>query len=192
MKSRYLLRRTAVRSISSQTSAFASTQRSFVTRTPFSAGIRAQYPSSALQKRFASNDGTSNESPAEAESAEETVETEPSVSEQRRDYKEESVASSETADAANFSSVANAAGTVQHRAARGMDDLQRAARSASSDARPSRTDAQDPNGPNASKILYIGNLFFEVQAEQLEREFEQFGKIVNCRIAADPNGMSKG
>lgn len=43
-----------------------------------------------------------------------------------------------------------------------------------------------------SRILYVGNLFFEVTAPQLEQEFSQFGTITNSRIVTDTRGLSKG
>jgi hypothetical protein len=44
----------------------------------------------------------------------------------------------------------------------------------------------------ASKILYIGNLFFEVTAPQLEAEFAKFGEVTNSRVVTDDRGLSKG
>ncbi|KAK5174388.1 uncharacterized protein LTR77_001468 [Saxophila tyrrhenica] len=46
--------------------------------------------------------------------------------------------------------------------------------------------------PAPSRILYIGNLFFEVTAAQLEAEFGKFGTITNSRIVTDARGLSKG
>lgn len=43
-----------------------------------------------------------------------------------------------------------------------------------------------------SRILYVGNLFFEVTAPQLEAEFARFGEITNSRIVTDTRGLSKG
>lgn len=43
-----------------------------------------------------------------------------------------------------------------------------------------------------SRILYIGNLFFEVTAPQLEAEFARFGEIKNSRVVTDNRGLSKG
>ncbi|KAK0361829.1 hypothetical protein LTR91_022407 [Friedmanniomyces endolithicus] len=43
-----------------------------------------------------------------------------------------------------------------------------------------------------SRICYIGNLFFEVTAPQLEAELSQFGAIANSRIVTDARGLSKG
>jgi nucleolin len=46
--------------------------------------------------------------------------------------------------------------------------------------------------PSPSRILYVGNLFFEVTASQLESEFSRFGEITNSRIVTDARGLSKG
>ncbi|TVY24612.1 Protein gar2 [Lachnellula hyalina] len=40
--------------------------------------------------------------------------------------------------------------------------------------------------------VYIGNLLFDITANDLEREFGQFGEIKSSIIATDPRGMSKG
>lgn len=42
------------------------------------------------------------------------------------------------------------------------------------------------------KILYIGNLFFEVTAPQLEAEFAKYGEVSNSRVVTDDRGLSKG
>lgn len=50
-----------------------------------------------------------------------------------------------------------------------------------------------PNGPKITgKILYVGNLFFEVTAPQLEAEFSKYGEITNSRVVTDNRGLSKG
>ena len=43
-----------------------------------------------------------------------------------------------------------------------------------------------------TKILYIGNLFFEVTAPQLEAEFAKYGEVTNSRVVTDNRGLSKG
>lgn len=43
-----------------------------------------------------------------------------------------------------------------------------------------------------SRILYVGNLFFEVTAPQLEAEFARYGEITNSRVVTDNRGLSKG
>jgi nucleolin len=44
----------------------------------------------------------------------------------------------------------------------------------------------------ASKILYVGNLFFEVTAPALEAEFAKYGEVSNSRVITDNRGLSKG
>lgn len=51
-------------------------------------------------------------------------------------------------------------------------------------------DSRPPAPP--SKILYIGNLFFEVTAPQLEAEFAKYGEVTNSRVVTDDRGLSKG
>ncbi len=46
--------------------------------------------------------------------------------------------------------------------------------------------------PPPTRILYVGNLFFEVTAAQLEQEFGRYGTITNSRIVTDARGLSKG
>ncbi|KAK4545611.1 hypothetical protein LTR36_002563 [Oleoguttula mirabilis] len=48
------------------------------------------------------------------------------------------------------------------------------------------------NDIQPSRILYIGNLFFEVTAPQLEAEFARHGEIANSRVVTDSRGLSKG
>jgi nucleolin len=43
-----------------------------------------------------------------------------------------------------------------------------------------------------TKILYVGNLFFEVTAPQLEAEFAKYGEVTNSRVVTDNRGLSKG
>jgi RNA recognition motif-containing protein len=40
--------------------------------------------------------------------------------------------------------------------------------------------------------IYIGNLLFDVTADDIKREFEEFGPIKNVNIATDARGLSKG
>jgi nucleolin len=43
-----------------------------------------------------------------------------------------------------------------------------------------------------STTLYVGNLFFEVSEEALERHFASYGTIKKTRIIYDHRGLSKG
>lgn len=49
-----------------------------------------------------------------------------------------------------------------------------------------------PAGSRPSRILYIGNLFFEVTTQALEDEFRRIGPVTNARIVTDELGRSKG
>jgi nucleolin len=43
-----------------------------------------------------------------------------------------------------------------------------------------------------SNTLYVGNLFFEVSEEALERQFAHYGPIKKTRVIYDHRGLSKG
>lgn len=83
----------------------------------------------------------------------------------------------------------NAAETV------GVDALEQVARAAeTSNGRP-RTDRRDrdrgePSPPN--NTLYIGNLYYEVTADQLTKVFERFGEVSNVKLVYDNRGMARG
>jgi len=200
----YLLRRAAVRTLSLQPTSFIAKQRTFVTRSAFSPRITTQSQFQSLQRRFASDDVSKEEaSPAEAETSGETVTTEPTEAEQEETVKEESIATPDVADAATEQStigstaetVRSAVKTVKEKA---QDTFERVAPASASFGPGSegRTERRSEVGsftaPQPSKILYIGNLYFEATAEQLEEEFRQFGPIINVKIATDPKGLSKG
>ena len=43
-----------------------------------------------------------------------------------------------------------------------------------------------------SKTVYVGNLFFDVEPEDLKREFEKAGSVEGTKIIKDHRGLSKG
>ncbi|KAJ5153829.1 uncharacterized protein N7500_009268 [Penicillium coprophilum] len=47
-------------------------------------------------------------------------------------------------------------------------------------------------GPVPKTTLYIGNLFFDVTAEDLRKHFEKYGAVENALIVHDARGLSKG
>ncbi|KAJ5781156.1 hypothetical protein N7457_006316 [Penicillium paradoxum] len=47
-------------------------------------------------------------------------------------------------------------------------------------------------GPVPKTTLYVGNLFFDVTAEDLRKQFEKFGAVENALIVHDARGLSKG
>lgn len=48
-----------------------------------------------------------------------------------------------------------------------------------------------PSGEK-SKSVYVGNLFFDVRSEDLKKEFERAGPIVDTKVILDQRGLSKG
>ena len=50
----------------------------------------------------------------------------------------------------------------------------------------------DREAPKTSKVVYVGNLFFDVKEEDLKKEFERAGPVVEVKIIMDPRGLSKG
>lgn len=143
--------------------------------------------------------------------------TEPSEAEQQESIVEKSIATPDVADAAESSSeprstidsvketVSDAAQAVSETVKTGATQaaqyteeraprVARAARDVGDRASGGRRETSSNNfaKPEPSKVLYVGNLFFEATAEQLEQEFKQFGTIVNSKVATDPKGLSKG
>ena len=46
--------------------------------------------------------------------------------------------------------------------------------------------------PEESATVYVGNLFFDITAEDLRREFSKAGDIGHAKIIYDTRGLSKG
>jgi nucleolin len=73
----------------------------------------------------------------------------------------------------------------------GADALQEVAKTAD------RASGQRPREPRANdtpphKMLYIGNLYYEVTAEQLKNVFSRFGTVASVKIVYDNRGLSRG
>ena len=49
-----------------------------------------------------------------------------------------------------------------------------------------------PPSEEASTTVYVGNLFFDVKAEDLEKEFAKAGPVASAKIIMDARGLSKG
>lgn len=46
--------------------------------------------------------------------------------------------------------------------------------------------------PPESETVYVGNLFFDVEAEDLRVRMEQFGTVIQAVVVYDNRGLSKG
>jgi RNA recognition motif-containing protein len=70
----------------------------------------------------------------------------------------------------------------------GIDALEAVAQSAD---KPQRTPRQkSDNEPN--NVVYVGNLYYEVTADQIKRVFSRFGEVDNVKIVFDNRGLSRG
>ena len=51
-----------------------------------------------------------------------------------------------------------------------------------------------PPARNAApkETIYVGNLFFDVTAEDLKKEFSRFGPVASAKIVCDSRGLSRG
>ena len=52
--------------------------------------------------------------------------------------------------------------------------------------------ATQSSGDSENANVYVGNLFFDVRSEDLEREFSRAGKVLSAKVISDVRGLSKG
>jgi RNA recognition motif-containing protein len=151
-----------------------------------------------FQRRFASEEA----SPAQEKTTGETIPTEPTEAEKA--MKEEAAVTSEAQaeqepnvveksipEAADASEQPSVVEQVKEKVQDAASDVTDAAvgllgESARNAAAGTHSD------PKPSRILYVGNLFFEIKSQDLEREFAKYGEIVNARVAEDARGLSRG
>lgn len=181
---RFLLRRTAARAIAStpSTAVFAK-PRSITTFTPAAFRSRQQqWIAPSFQRRFASDEpakvGTKTEpEQAASEASESFAQTAAEAPvEDNLTPTQEAVQAEPT----------NASATV------GVDALEAAAEKVDGSARaPQRSRlGVGPGEPN--NMIYVGNLYYEVTADQLKRVFSRFGEIESVKIIYDNRGLSRG
>ncbi|KAH6637899.1 RNA binding domain-containing protein [Boeremia exigua] len=169
----YLLRRSAVRAISATPSkAFLTAPRSISTFTP---AFRTQqkWTVSAFQRRFASDDVVTKEEVA-AEAPEDFAQTiaEPITEDGLTPVQQDAQAEP-----------TNAEKTI------GIDALQAAANSAD---KPQRGQRREQSQAPPNNTVYVGNLYYEVTADQVKRVFSRFGEIENVKLVFDNRGLSRG
>ena len=176
---RFLLRRTAVRAISSTpSSAIFVKPRSISSITPTAFRSRnQQWAAPAFQKRFLSGEPTKVETTEaeakEVEAKEGFAQTaaEAPIEENLTPAQEQ--AQAEPTDAKN---------TV------GIDALEKAA----APAPRHRKFNLDKPAPEPNNSIYVGNLYYEVTADQLKRIMTRFGEVESVRIIYDNRGISRG
>ncbi|KAM3418649.1 Polyadenylate-binding protein, cytoplasmic and nuclear [Cercospora zeina] len=185
----FALRRIAARAIQCQ----PARQLSSIRCTPLTVRINASKP--ALYRSFHQSQRWFND--------EEQKKDDVSAAEQT-EVKEESIATSEVADAATDTpapaedGVQQASQEVSNATQAATDALSSAVETVSSTvASAGGANRNFPGDSHADpsqkgKILYVGNLFFQVTAPELEAEFSRIGQVVNSRVVEDPTGKSRG
>jgi nucleolin len=68
-----------------------------------------------------------------------------------------------------------------------LEQVAKAAENTESRPRRSRDNDTPPH-----KMLYIGNLYYEVTSEQLQKVFSRFGEVESVKIVYDNRGLSRG
>lgn len=198
--SRYIFRRAAARAISaprqirpvtratSFQSSIPSIARSFHQSRSFLAEEeqKKEAESSPQQDAVSESSGTTSEPLGQSEHHSENQQ---SVSEQASELADK--AKSTVSEAAE--TVAEKASYIPAQAEESFSNASENVRSAASSARQA-ADQFNPfqQQPAKSTTLYIGNLFFEVTAPQLESEFAKIGEVSRSRIVTDDRGLSKG
>jgi nucleolin len=71
----------------------------------------------------------------------------------------------------------------------GADALAEVAQAAERTDRKPRTRSEQ-NPPN--RTLYIGNLYYEVTGDQLQKVFSRFGEVESVKVIYDNRGLSRG
>ncbi|KAJ4344919.1 hypothetical protein N0V95_006119 [Ascochyta clinopodiicola] len=172
----FLLRRSAVRAISATpTKAFLATPRSITTLTPAFRAQSQKWTVSAFQRRFASDDVVKKEEVAATEAPEDFAQTiaepitEDGLTPVQQDAHAEPTNAAETVDADALKAVAEAADKPA--------------------SKPKRSTGGDAPPNN---VVYVGNLYYEVTADQVKRVFSRFGEIENVRLVFDNRGLSRG
>ncbi|CBX95669.1 hypothetical protein LEMA_P028210.1 [Plenodomus lingam JN3] len=129
----------------------------------------------SFQRRFASDEATKTESAAEAAEAAEAKENFAQTAAEAP-VEENLTPAQQQAQA----DPTNASATVTPDALFTAETTLR--------TRPRRDTSDAPPG----RTLYIGNLYYEVTADQLQRVFSRFGEIENVKIIYDNRGLSRG
>lgn len=173
----FLFRRSAVRAFSATPSkAFLAQPRSITSITPSALRLRQQsWSVASFQRRFASDEATKTESAAEAAEAAEAKENFAQTAAEAP-VEENLTPAQQQAQA----DPTNASATVTPDALFTAETTLR--------TRPRRDTSDAPPG----RTLYIGNLYYEVTADQLQRVFSRFGEIENVKIIYDNRGLSRG
>ena len=207
---RFQLRRSALRVLSSSPSSYLAKPRTFTTFPP-SIRVPRQSTAATFQRRWATGEAEAKkedegtpiseiqatpqeevENAIQSDNAAETgVETKFQASEPvHADAPAEQSAVESAIDSVK-DAASNAAETVKE-TARGVIDSATGAAPSSRGGRPERTFTPREGAQIPKPTIYIGNLFFDVTENDLVKELARFGTITKCRLMRDSRGLSKG
>lgn len=130
---------------------------------------------SAFQRRFASDNVVKKEEVA-AEAPEDFAQT---IAEPITEDGLTSVQENAQAEPTNASETIN------------IDALESVAKSADKPTRAPREKREKSDAP-PNNVVYVGNLYYEVTADQIKRVFSRFGEVENVKIVLDNRGLSRG
>ncbi|TKA21841.1 hypothetical protein B0A50_08510 [Salinomyces thailandicus] len=146
-------------------------------------GTQSRQPADSAHDAVSESSGTTSaplgqsEAPSNSESVLDTV-SDVAHSAAQTAQKATSSAAETAQDVASRAAAASPFGSLDN-----LSNASSGRRSSSVENRPT---------PEPSRILYVGNLFFEVTAPQLEAEMSRYGEISNARVVTDGRGLSKG
>lgn len=192
---RFCLRKAAFRVLSSSASSISTRSRSITTLTSFQSRICSpRTTQSVFQRRWASGDETQFEPTADRETEAQHGDNSIAASSEANTTAshsagEQPIESSEHGDNA---SVTEAIKSAANTASTKVSDAAGQVAAAASSVVGSTSAASGYAAQEVSKTLYIGNLFFDVKAHDLEKEFSKAGKVLKTRIIQDQRGLSKG
>lgn len=179
---RFLLRRTAARALSASPSrTLLSKPRAITSLTP--AAVRSrhqQWSIASFQRRFASDDAatTAATQAAAADTPENFAQTAAEAPVEENLTPAQQQVQAEPTDAS---------ATV------GPDALEAAATSPTDSPRQRRARVpRDEPHVEPGNVLYVGNLYYEVTADQLKRVFSRFGEVESVNLIFDNRGLSRG
>jgi hypothetical protein len=206
---RYLFRRSAFRALQSSPTSLVFRSRSITTNTRVKLQSSRQWAVTPFQRRFASEeaeksttvDEIADQSPLNTEGETSSTSTDGEQSSQ------ESLTSKvESAAAEALGSFSQASGPSIESTKMNQGILQTSAASETAQATNPTSDpfssapaaspssnrqfVSPPATPNST--LYVGNLYFEVSEDALQRQFTPFGPIKKVKIIYDHRGLSKG
>ena len=194
--SRFCLRKAAVRVLSSSAPSKSTRSRSLTTFSSFQSRISlVRTFQSPLQRRWASGDETQAEPAADRETEAQHGDNSITASSGDNTAASQSAGSEhiQSSEHGDNATIAEAVKSAANTATTKVSDAAGQIATAASSAVGSASDASEaPSAEPTTTTLYVGNLFFDVKEQDLEKEFSKAGQVVKTKIIYDQRGLSKG